>query len=90
MDLVGTKYEPPFDLFAAKPRGTTWRVISADFVTLDLRHRHRPHAPAFGEDDFQAHWQALRRRSTISCAVKPTARSSEMSKGRVAVTRAAG
>ena len=70
-DLVGTKYEPPFDLFEANAPDTTWRVISADFVTLDAGTGIVHIAPAFGEDDFQAHRKLYGGESTIFCAVKP-------------------
>jgi isoleucyl-tRNA synthetase len=59
--LVGTAYDPPFDLFA-KDRATVsgdnehfWTVIAADFVTLDAGSGIVHVAPAFGEDDYNAH-----------------------------------
>ena len=70
-DLVGTKYEPPFDLFESGAPDTTWRVIAADFVTLDAGTGIVHIAPAFGEDDFQAHRKLYGGESTIFCAVKP-------------------
>jgi isoleucyl-tRNA synthetase len=70
-DLVGKKYEPPFDLFKADAPDTCWRVIAADFVTLDAGTGIVHIAPAFGEDDFQAHRKLYGGESTIFCAVKP-------------------
>lgn len=72
-DLVGKRYRPPFDTFTAalwdkafalKDGGGEalyWRVIAADFVTLDKGSGIVHVAPAFGEDDFNAHKQNLTR-----------------------------
>lgn len=74
-ELLGKKYSPPFDLYS-RDRETngatahTWTVIPADFVTQDstgIVHI----APAFGEDDFQAHRKIAGGEATIYCAVKP-------------------
>lgn len=66
-DLVGKRYRPPFDTFAASLWDRTakrntggdvplyWRVLGADFVTLDTGTGIVHIAPAFGEDDFEAH-----------------------------------
>jgi isoleucyl-tRNA synthetase len=66
-ELVGKRYRPPFDTFtkglwdkafALKDGGGEaiyWRVIAADFVTLDKGSGIVHVAPAFGEDDFNAH-----------------------------------
>ncbi|HLK37766.1 MAG TPA: isoleucine--tRNA ligase, partial [Polyangiaceae bacterium] len=74
--LVGTAYVPPFDLFEADARGfedVVWRVIAADFVTLDAGTGVVHVAPAFGEDDHEAHVKVLRERPSVPlfCAVKP-------------------
>ena len=66
-DLVGRTYEPPYEIYwregkerrIARKDGTqvpwAWRVMAADFVTLDTGTGIVHIAPAFGEDDFQAH-----------------------------------
>ena len=69
-DLVGTKYAPPFDLFAGQAADTTWKVIAADFVTLDAGTGIVHIAPAFGEDDFLAHRKYVGGEAPIFCAVK--------------------
>jgi isoleucyl-tRNA synthetase len=86
-ELVGVEYVPPFDLYAKDLASTKvatkagesqplyWRVIGADFVLLDqtgIVHI----APAFGEDDFQAHRRELAKvvdpdAVPLLCAVKP-------------------
>jgi isoleucyl-tRNA synthetase len=56
-ELVGKAYTPPFDLYADQhtvlPDGVPafWRVIEANFVTLDTGTGIVHVAPAFGEDD---------------------------------------
>jgi isoleucyl-tRNA synthetase len=73
-DLVGTKYVPPFDTFAdlvaAHPR--VHRVVAADFVLLDASGIVHI-APAFGEDDFDAHKKELAQDPELPllCAVAP-------------------
>jgi isoleucyl-tRNA synthetase len=58
--LVGTRYEPPFDLYKKEAAGTPYfTVIAADFVTLDTGTGIVHVAPAFGEDDFNAHRKLL-------------------------------
>ncbi len=55
-------------------RTCVWRVIAADFVTLDAGTGIVHIAPAFGEDDHEAHRSSsLRDRPTLPlfCAVKP-------------------
>jgi isoleucyl-tRNA synthetase len=75
-DLVGRAYRAPFDVFADEARGwenVVWRVIPADFVTLDTGTGIVHIAPAFGEDDHEAH-RAIERRHPgvpLFCAVKP-------------------
>ena len=70
-DLVGKKYKAPFDLFAANAPATAWKVIAADFVTLDAGTGIVHIAPAFGEDDFAAHRKLVGGEAQIFCAVKP-------------------
>jgi isoleucyl-tRNA synthetase len=54
-ELVGLEYEPPFDDYArAAPREKrAWRVVAADFVTLDSGTGIVHIAPAFGVDDYE-------------------------------------
>ena len=54
-ELVGTKYAPPTLLARTAAGHARWRVIAADFVTLDTGTGIVHIAPAFGEDDFAAH-----------------------------------
>ena len=87
-ELVGKRYRPPFDTFtktlwdAAAPlkdggaEAVYWRVIAADFVTLDKGCGVVHVAPAFGEDDFSAHKKNLERFASptevpLLCAVRP-------------------
>ncbi|MDB4998676.1 MAG: Isoleucyl-tRNA synthetase, partial [Myxococcaceae bacterium] len=56
---------------AGPPPDTAWKVIAADFVTLDAGTGIVHIAPAFGEDDFAAHRKLLGGEATIFCAVKP-------------------
>ena len=64
-DLVGRAYIPPFDYYYATTRSKTgrlkeggvqrhaWRIIAADFVTLDAGTGAVHIAPAFGEVDYE-------------------------------------
>jgi isoleucyl-tRNA synthetase len=57
-ELVGLRYAPPFDWYAARadrPGGDDgyWRVVGADFVELDAGTGVVHEAPAFGEVDFE-------------------------------------
>ncbi len=75
-EFVGQAYTPPFDLFAADVKGfddVVWRVIAADFVTLDAGTGIVHIAPAFGEDDHQAHRAIAQSRPDLPmlCAVEP-------------------
>jgi isoleucyl-tRNA synthetase len=70
-ELVGKAYRPPFDLYAAQAADTTYKVIAADFVTLDAGTGIVHIAPAFGEDDFFAHRKYVGGEAAIFCAVKP-------------------
>ncbi|WP_437642077.1 isoleucine--tRNA ligase [Sorangium sp. So ce854] len=66
-DLIGKRYRPPFDGFSrslfdavarrkdGKEEPLYWVVLGADFVTLDSGTGIVHIAPAFGEDDFNAH-----------------------------------
>jgi isoleucyl-tRNA synthetase len=75
-ELVGLAYRPPFDLFAHEARGwekVVWRVMAADFVTLDTGTGIVHIAPAFGEDDHELHRRIQRDAGDVPlfCAVKP-------------------
>ncbi|MEO9224507.1 MAG: class I tRNA ligase family protein, partial [Acidimicrobiales bacterium] len=53
--LAGSHYQRPFDILdlpAGADPATTWRVITADFVTTDDGSGIVHLAPAFGEDDY--------------------------------------
>ena len=86
--LVGKRYVPPFDFFhktvgeqthALSEGGSAhawWRVIGEDFVTLDAGTGIVHIAPAFGEDDHNAHKSQLKRYANpddveLICAVRP-------------------
>ncbi len=86
--LVGAEYDPTFaddyvgardqngtvrDLFGKEQRGF-WRVLEADFVSLDAGTGLVHVAPAFGEDDHRAHIHENLRVDTpiaLLCAVSP-------------------
>jgi isoleucyl-tRNA synthetase len=87
-ELVGKRYLPPFDLYYASMKDAVvghkdgtfgmpyWQVIDASFVTLDTGTGIVHVAPAFGEDDFQAHRAVLAQLSNpaavpLLCAVRP-------------------
>jgi isoleucyl-tRNA synthetase len=75
-ELVGMAYRPPFDLFEGDARGfldVVWRVMPAEFVTLDSGTGIVHIAPAFGEDDHEVHRKLARERADLPlfCAVKP-------------------
>lgn len=87
-DLVGKRYTPPFDFYAKdladarvalKGGGDDaqyWRILVEDFVTLDTGTGVVHIAPAFGEDDNNAHRRQLARYADpasveLLCAVLP-------------------
>ena len=53
VELVGLRYERPFTDLAAPPGSDGWRVVPADYVTLDEGTGLVHLAPAFGEIDRQ-------------------------------------
>jgi isoleucyl-tRNA synthetase len=71
-ELVGKKYTPPFATFA-EHASFYFRVIAADFVTLDKGSGIVHVAPAFGEDDFAAHKKEIGGRTDVPllCSVRP-------------------
>lgn len=92
-ELVGRRYRPCFDTFASLydqqvelkeggQQAAYWRIIDADFVTLDAGTGIVHVAPAFGEDDNHAHKRQLQEyRDPLSvpllCAVEPNGVMSE-------------
>ncbi|MCA9622789.1 MAG: class I tRNA ligase family protein, partial [Myxococcales bacterium] len=87
-DLVGRRYHPAFDTYsrdlwdtmaklrAGGERALYWRIIDEDFVTLDSGTGIVHIAPAFGEDDNDAHRKQLAAYASIEdlpliCAVLP-------------------
>jgi isoleucyl-tRNA synthetase len=64
-ELVGRRYRPPFDFYYRSLRGRTgtlvgggqeyvaWRVVAADFVTIESGTGAVHEAPAFGEVDYE-------------------------------------
>ncbi len=50
-ELVGLHYERPFDFLAVAADADAWRVVAADFVTVDDGSGIVHLAPAFGEID---------------------------------------
>lgn len=88
-ELVGQRYIPPMDTYSSKLHGATgklldgqtqalyWRVVGADFVTLDSGTGLVHIAPAFGEVDFdllqseQARFDAKGDKPQLLCAVGP-------------------
>ncbi len=51
-DLVGREYVPLFDYFAGKLQNA-WRVIPAEYVSVEEGTGIVHQAPAFGEDDYE-------------------------------------
>ncbi len=92
-ELVGKRYRPCFDTFSALADTTAelkeggheviyWRVLDEDFVTLDAGTGIVHVAPAFGEDDNNAHKAQLRRYRDpdsvpLICSVEPDGTMSE-------------
>ncbi|AGP32515.1 isoleucine--tRNA ligase [Sorangium cellulosum] len=90
-ELIGKRYRPPFDSYSRSLEGASlrrkdgkeeplyWVVIGADFVTLDSGTGVVHIAPAFGEDDFNAHKRRVAELAApgaagevpILCAVRP-------------------
>ncbi len=87
-ELVGLRYVPPFDCYYRRLGGQTaklrsggeqtigWRVLPADFVTLDTGTGIVHEAPAFGEVDFdllQQHRREFEDPDAVPllCAVNP-------------------
>ena len=53
-ELVGKRYKPLFDFFAATPEAKNyWQVVSDTYVTDDAGTGVVHQAPAFGEDDYR-------------------------------------
>jgi isoleucyl-tRNA synthetase len=86
--MVGWRYRPPFDWYYAELGTRTlalksgveepmwWRVIAEDFVSFDTGTGVVHLAPAFGEDDHEAHRRELARYQRpedveLLCAINP-------------------
>ncbi|MYD99338.1 MAG: isoleucine--tRNA ligase [Gammaproteobacteria bacterium] len=52
-DLVGRRYQPLFDYFAAERERGAFTVVADDYVTTDEGTGLVHQAPAFGEDDYR-------------------------------------
>jgi isoleucyl-tRNA synthetase len=52
-DLVGWRYDRPFDLLDPPAGADAWRVVAAEYVAVDDGSGIVHIAPAFGEDDAQ-------------------------------------
>jgi isoleucyl-tRNA synthetase len=53
-DLVGKQYEPLFDYFVNDyPKGQAWRVVAADYVSIEDGTGVVHQAPAFGAEDYE-------------------------------------
>ncbi len=90
-DLLGLRYVPPFDCYyrsmgaaraalrAGGEEPVAWRIVAADFVTLESGTGAVHEAPAFGEVDFDLLMQERERFTDSSavpllCAVGPDGR----------------
>ena len=70
-ELIGQRYQQPFDLFVEGAPDTAWQVVAGDFVTLDAGTGIVHIAPAFGEDDNLLHRKMFGGEAPIFSAVKP-------------------
>jgi isoleucyl-tRNA synthetase len=52
-DMVGWRYQRPFEFLDAGPKADAWRVVAADYVSDDDGSGIVHIAPAFGEEDSQ-------------------------------------
>ncbi|KAI9754234.1 MAG: isoleucine--tRNA ligase [Lichina confinis] len=57
-DMLGWKYEPPFDYFYEDFKDYGFRVLNATYVTQDGGVGIVHQAPAFGEEDYNVAFQA--------------------------------
>lgn len=90
-ELVGQRYRPPFDYYYSEhcdelqalkdgsKRPRYFRVLGADFVSLDSGTGIVHIAPAFGEDDHKVHARELAlyqepESVPLLCAIEPTGR----------------
>ena len=51
-DMLGWKYEPPFDYFYEQYKDTAFRVLNGTYVTAESGVGIVHQAPAFGEEDY--------------------------------------
>ncbi len=52
-EIVGRRYQPPFDCYYEAENRAAWRVVAADFVTTASGSGAVHQAPAFGEVDYE-------------------------------------
>ena len=52
-EIVGKRYQPPFDCYYEAENRAAWRVVAADFVTTASGSGAVHQAPAFGEVDYE-------------------------------------
>jgi len=93
-ELIGKRYVPPFDYYYKSQGDTTgtlrdggtqriaWRIVSADFVTIDSGTGVVHQAPAFGEVDYDVLLEEEQRfvegeGPTLICAVGPDGKFTE-------------
>ncbi|KAK7542942.1 tRNA synthetases class I-domain-containing protein [Phyllosticta citricarpa] len=57
-DMLGWKYEPPFDYFKGDFKDTAFKLLNADYVTADSGTGIVHNAPSFGEDDYSVCFKA--------------------------------
>jgi len=53
LEMVGKRYQPPFDCYYKSDCKTAWYVVAADFVTTGSGSGVVHQAPAFGEVDYE-------------------------------------
>ncbi len=73
-ELVGRRYEPPFDWYAGSAGSDAcWRIVAGDFVELSAGTGIVHVAPAFGEVDFDVLRAEQKRDASLPllCAVRP-------------------
>ncbi|KAI9708879.1 MAG: isoleucine--tRNA ligase [Chrysothrix sp. TS-e1954] len=57
-DMLGWRYEPPFDYFYESYKDTAFRVLNGTYVTADSGVGIVHQAPAFGEEDYNVAMKA--------------------------------
>ncbi|KAF2137965.1 uncharacterized protein K452DRAFT_277585 [Aplosporella prunicola CBS 121167] len=57
-EMLGWKYEPPFDYFKEEFKDVAFKLLNATYVTADSGTGIVHQSPAFGEDDYNVAWAA--------------------------------